>query len=117
VGQVSGFLSRRVPAELTILLIREIGRAAIDVYSGRLRLADDELQAAAHAENVAAKEDLAGPVRILLAGQNADHPPRERANCRPRNFRKLFAVLRVEFSARVFAVMTSRGPEKTKSPR
>jgi uncharacterized protein len=29
VGQVGGFLSRRVRAELTILLIREIGRAAI----------------------------------------------------------------------------------------
>jgi uncharacterized protein len=69
VGQVGGFLSRRVRAELTVLLIREIGRAAIDVYSGRLRLADDELQIAARAENVAAKEDLAGPVRILLAGQ------------------------------------------------
>jgi uncharacterized protein len=69
VGQVGGFLSRRVRAELTILLIREIGRAAIDTYSGRLRLADDELQTAAGAENVTAKEDLAGPVRILLAGQ------------------------------------------------
>jgi predicted GTPase len=69
VGPVGGFLSRRVRAELTMLLIREIGRAAIDVYSGRLRLADDELQIAARAENDLAKEDLAGPVRILLAGQ------------------------------------------------
>ncbi len=69
VGPVGGFLSHRVRAEFTILLIREIGRAAIDVYSGRLRLADDELQIAARAENEAAKEDLAGPIRILLAGQ------------------------------------------------
>ncbi len=68
-GQVYGFLSRRVRAELTSLLIRETGRAAIDLYSGRLRLADNEIQTAARAENGAAEEDLAGPVRILLAGQ------------------------------------------------
>jgi predicted GTPase len=69
VGQVGGFLSRRVRAELTSLLIRETGRATIDLYSGRLRLADDEIQTDARAENRAAKVDLTGPVRIVLAGQ------------------------------------------------
>jgi uncharacterized protein len=69
VGQVGGFLSLRLRAELTLLLIHEVGRAAIDAHSGRLRLASEELRIAAWAENEAAKEDLVGPVRILLVGQ------------------------------------------------
>jgi hypothetical protein len=68
-GPVGGFLSLRVRAELTSLVIHETGRAAIDLYSGRLRLSDHEIQTAARAENSAAEEDLSGPVRILLAGQ------------------------------------------------
>ena len=69
IGQVGGFLSLRLRAELTLLLIHEVGRAAIDAHSGRLRLASEELRIAARAENEAAKEDLVGPVRILLVGQ------------------------------------------------
>ncbi|GLI95384.1 hypothetical protein LMG27198_43760 [Methylocystis echinoides] len=69
IGQVGGFLSMRLRAELTLLLIHEIGRAAIDAHSGRLRLADDELSTAARVESEAAEEDLVGPVRILLLGQ------------------------------------------------
>jgi predicted GTPase len=69
VGEFGGFLSHRVRAELTLLLIRETGRAAINLYSGRFRLSFGELHAAAREENDAAKEKLAGPVRILLAGQ------------------------------------------------
>jgi uncharacterized protein len=67
VGQVGGFLSRRVRAELTSLLIHETGRAAIDLYSGRLRFDDHQIRAAARAENSAAKGDLLGQVLILLA--------------------------------------------------
>jgi predicted GTPase len=68
-GRIGGFLSYRVRAELTNLLIRETGRAAIDLYSGRLRLSSDEVVAALRAENDGATSDLVGPVRILIAGQ------------------------------------------------
>ncbi len=69
VGEFGGFLSLRLRSELTKLLIREVGKAAIDLYSGRLRLDAEQAQSAARAESAAAATDLVGPVRILLAGQ------------------------------------------------
>jgi uncharacterized protein len=69
VGPVADFVILRLRSEFTALLVRETGRAAIDLYSGRLRLAPHEIQAAAQAENSGAARDLVGPVRILLAGQ------------------------------------------------
>ncbi len=68
-GSALGSLSLRVRAELTATVIRETGRAAIDLYSGRLRLTLEESRDAASAENAAAQEELVGPVRILLGGQ------------------------------------------------
>ncbi len=61
-------LSYRVRAYATRLLILEVGRAAIDLYSGRLALSDTELRSAQ-------ESDMAGaaaapiPVRIILIGQ------------------------------------------------
>jgi predicted GTPase len=61
-------LSDQLRAYATRLIILEVGRAAIDLYSGRLALSDEELRAAR-------ERDLAVPepedvlVRILLAGQ------------------------------------------------
>jgi uncharacterized protein len=61
-------LSYRARAYATRLLILEVGRAAIDLYSGRLALSDIELRSAQ-------ERDMAGaaaapiPVRIILIGQ------------------------------------------------
>jgi uncharacterized protein len=61
-------LSYRARAYATRLLILEVGRAAIDLYSGRLALSDTELRSAQ-------ERDMAGatatsiPVRIVLVGQ------------------------------------------------
>lgn len=68
VGRVGGVLALRARAALTALLLRECGRAAIDLYSGRLRLSATELASADDAGRAPAS-DLVGPVRILLAGQ------------------------------------------------
>jgi predicted GTPase len=68
-GEVGGYLSQRVRKDLTAILIREVGRAAIDLYSGRLRLDADELNVAAREESKEAVADLVGPIRILVAGQ------------------------------------------------
>jgi uncharacterized protein len=60
-------LSYRARAYATRLLILEVGRAAIDLYSGRLALSDTELRSAQ-------ERDMAGatatsiPVRIVLVG-------------------------------------------------
>jgi uncharacterized protein len=61
-------LSYRARVYATRLLILEVGRAAIDLYSGRLALSDTELRSAQ-------ERDMAGatatsiPVRIVLIGQ------------------------------------------------
>ncbi|WP_162009682.1 GTPase family protein [Methylocystis heyeri] len=68
-GPVVDFVTLRLRSEFTALLVRETGRAAIDLYSGRLRLAPQEIQSAAQAENSGAARDLVGPIRVLLAGQ------------------------------------------------
>jgi uncharacterized protein len=61
-------LSYRLRAYLTRLLVLEVGRAAIDLYSGRLELSDDELRAARERDMAGAVEPAA-PVRIVLIGQ------------------------------------------------
>ena len=52
---------------LTQTFVLEVGRAAIDLYSGRLALSPEELREAAAAD--AAAPELDAPVRLVLAGQ------------------------------------------------
>ena len=66
-GNFAGVLLQRIRAALTSLLIRECGRAAIDLYSGHLRLSHEEIAGAGQTDEAAIDE--VGPVRILLAGQ------------------------------------------------
>jgi uncharacterized protein len=66
-GGSTGVLSLRIRASLTALLMRETGRAAIELYSGRLRLTAAEIAAADGTDRVAL--DDIGPVRIVLIGQ------------------------------------------------
>src|SRR5579864_6106287 len=61
-------LSYRVRAYATRLLVLEAGRAAIELYAGRLTLSDDEL-AAARERDMAHLSATDVPVRILLIGQ------------------------------------------------
>ena len=67
--QTSGVLSARMRAHATRLIVLEVGRAAIDLYAGRLSLSDDELEAARARDLDGADASPVGPVRILLAGQ------------------------------------------------
>src|SRR5262245_21051809 len=67
--QTAGVLSLRVRSYATRLLVLEVGRAAIDLYSGRLTLSEEELRAAQQRDMAAATADADMPVRILLAGQ------------------------------------------------
>jgi predicted GTPase len=60
--------SYRLRAYATRLLVLEIGRAAIDLYSGRLALSDDELRAARERDMAGTAESVV-PVRIVLIGQ------------------------------------------------
>jgi uncharacterized protein len=66
-GDIAAAGKQRMQAALTALLIRECGRAAIELYSGRLRLSSEEIRAADRTDR-AALDDI-GPVRLLLAGQ------------------------------------------------
>jgi uncharacterized protein len=50
------------------MFVLEVGRAAIDLYSGRLELSDEEVRAA-QARDAAEVAAPAPPVRILLIGQ------------------------------------------------
>jgi predicted GTPase len=61
-------LSYRLRAYATRLLVLEIGRASIDLYSGRLALSDEDLRAAQERDLIATAEAIV-PVRIVLAGQ------------------------------------------------
>ena len=67
--QTTGVLSLRVRSYATRLLVLEVGRAAIDLYSGRLTLSDEEIRGAQQRDMAAATADPVMPVRILLAGQ------------------------------------------------
>ncbi|MFM7345376.1 MAG: GTPase family protein [Tagaea sp.] len=64
-GGSYGVISMRLRAALTALLLRETGRAAIELYSGRLKLTAEEIAAA----DRAVSSDALGPVRIVLMGQ------------------------------------------------
>jgi predicted GTPase len=67
--ETRGVLSYRLRAYATRLLVLEIGRAAIDLYSGRLALSDDDVRAARERDLAGAEAEPVVPVRILLAGQ------------------------------------------------
>jgi uncharacterized protein len=67
--QAQSALSYRLRAYATRMIILEVGRASIDLYSGRLALSEVELRAARERDLEAAQEDATAPVRILLAGQ------------------------------------------------
>src|SRR6266436_2511486 len=62
--QTHGILSHRLRAYATRLLVLEIGRAAIDLYSGRLALSDDEVRAARERDLAGAEAAAPAPVRI-----------------------------------------------------
>jgi uncharacterized protein len=66
--KAASVLSYRVRAYATRLLVLEVGRAAIDLYSGRLVLSGDELRAA-QALDTAVDAPPVAPVRIILIGQ------------------------------------------------
>jgi predicted GTPase len=61
--------SDRVRARLTQEFVLEIGRAAIDLYSGRLALSEEELRLARERDRAAAAAEPIAPVRIVLVGQ------------------------------------------------
>src|SRR5262245_11652210 len=67
--RTAGILSLRVRSYATRLFVLEIGRAAIDLYSGRLSLSEDEIRAAQQRDMAGATTDSVMPVRILIAGQ------------------------------------------------
>jgi len=61
-------LSYRLRAYATRMLVLEVGRAAIDLYSGRLALSEDEIRAARERDMAGDVEPVA-VVRIALIGQ------------------------------------------------
>jgi uncharacterized protein len=61
-------ISHRLRAMVTQEFVLTVGRAAIDLYSGRLALSEEDLQAA-RAHELAAAAGPAGPVRLVLIGQ------------------------------------------------
>ena len=63
-----GVFSYRLRAYATRLLVLEIGRASIDLYSGRLALSADEERVARERDMASTAEPVA-PVRIVLIGQ------------------------------------------------
>src|SRR5215468_8663467 len=67
--RTAGILSLRVRSYATRLFVLEIGRAAIDLYSGRLVLSEEEIRAAQQSDMADASADPVMPVRILIAGQ------------------------------------------------
>src|SRR5262249_23587554 len=68
VARTAKVLSYRLRAYATRLLVLEIGRAAIDLYAGRLALSDEEIPAAQERDMADTVAPLA-PVRIVLIGQ------------------------------------------------
>lgn len=63
-----GTLSYSVRASVTRKFVREVGRAAIDLYSRRLALSDDDLRAERERDMASTAEPVV-PVRIVLIGQ------------------------------------------------
>jgi predicted GTPase len=68
VEKTTSVLSYRLRAYATRMLVLEVGRAAIDLYSGRLALSDDEVRDARERDAADVAVPVA-PVRILLIGQ------------------------------------------------
>jgi predicted GTPase len=68
VERTARVLSYRLRAHATRLLVLEVGRAAIELYAGRLALSDDEVRAARERDMVDTVVPSA-PVRIVLIGQ------------------------------------------------
>jgi len=66
--KTAGVLSYRLRAYATRLLVIEIGRASIDLYSGRLALSDEDVRAARE-RDMASTAEAVMPVRIVLIGQ------------------------------------------------
>ncbi|MBS7810390.1 GTPase family protein [Roseococcus pinisoli] len=66
-GATGGFLGNNLRRAATAKLIHETGRAAIDLYSGRLRLSSLELAELARADAESAQPEA--PPRLLLVGQ------------------------------------------------
>jgi uncharacterized protein len=61
-------LSYRLRAYFTRLLVLEVGRASIDLYSGRLALSDEDLRAARD-RDMPRTTEAEVPIRIVLIGQ------------------------------------------------
>jgi predicted GTPase len=68
IDKAATVLSYRLRAYATRLFVLEVGRAAIDLYSGRLKLSAAELLAA-QARDASGMEEPVAPVRIVLIGQ------------------------------------------------
>ena len=68
VERTASVLSYRLRAYATRMLVLEVGRAAIDLYSGRLALSAEEVRVAQERDAAAAEPPVA-PVRIILVGQ------------------------------------------------
>jgi predicted GTPase len=68
VDRAASELSYRLRAYATRLLVLEVGRAAIDLYSGRLALSQEEIRAAQE-RDAAGSEGPIAPIRIVLIGQ------------------------------------------------
>ena len=68
VEKTASVLSYRLRAYATRMFILEVGRASIDLYSGRLALSDAELRAASEGD-MSGHAEPAAPVRIVLIGQ------------------------------------------------
>jgi uncharacterized protein len=68
VDKAATVLSYRLRAYATRLFTLEVGRAAIDLYAGRLVLSEEELRAAQD-RDAADVADHVAPIRIVLIGQ------------------------------------------------
>jgi uncharacterized protein len=68
VDKAATVLSYRLRAYATRLFTLEVGRAAIDLYSGRLVLSEDELRGAQERDAADVASSVA-PIRIILIGQ------------------------------------------------
>lgn len=64
-------LAYRLRSYATRMLTLEVGRAAIELYSGRLALSDEEVETARKQDSAAAVAAANGAIRILLVGQTS----------------------------------------------
>ena len=65
----------QVGRRLTEAYVKEVGRAAIDLYGGRLRVSPEDIEAHVSAASARDREEMAGrtaePLRILVVGQTS----------------------------------------------